>query len=251
MFPNQNMDPSAPSNIKQTQIYCINFNDPERRIKMSNRFGLIGLMPHFTEPVYDTDPRISAIDFAKYPHMVPRTSSIMLQHLDSLRHFVETADPSIEFCMVCEDDVLISRNFIQEYETVMKHWQLLNLDVLLLGCLPYFRLYEGAEWYEYLATTTDDKHRIFRHPDHLWGSQMYVVSRKWAEYLYKTYTVEYAQHHPELPHNPDWIITKMGRRAMVYPMLAMEEGDTKSGDNSQQDFHQHVFLEHYDQTRYF
>jgi hypothetical protein len=37
---------------------------------------------------------------------------------------------------------------------------------------------------------------------------------------------------------------------MVYPMLAMEEGDTKIGDDSQRDFHRTVFQEHYDETRY-
>ena len=236
------------SYIQQTQIYCINFNDPERRAKMSNRFNSMGLTPHFTEPVYDTDPRISAVDFAKYPHINPRTSAIMLQHLDSLQLFMEIADSSIEYCLVCEDDVLVSRDFLQEYENVMQHWQALNLDVLLLGCLQFFKMFVGAAWYDHLAT--EDHFQIFRHPDHLWGSQMYVVSRKWAEHLYRTYTIEYAQDHPELPHNPDWIITKMGSRAMVYPMLAMEEGDTKLGDHSQREFHQSVFLENYDETRY-
>ena len=234
--------------IQKTQIYCINFNDPDRRSKMSNRLISIGLTPNFTEPVYDTDPRIESVDFAKYPHVNARTSAIMLQHLDSLQLFVETTDA--EYCLVCEDDVLISRKFLEEYESVMQKWETLELDVLLLGCLQFFRLYVGAAWYDHLTTSDDGQLSIFRHPDHLWGSQMYVVSRKWAEYLYKTYTVEYAQEHPELPHNPDWIITKMGRRAMVYPMLAMEEGETKLGDHSQRNFHQSVFLENYDETRY-
>jgi hypothetical protein len=76
--------------------------------------------------------------------------------------------------------------------------------------------------------------------NHLLGSQMYVVSRKWTEHLVDKYTVEYAEEHPDLPHNPDWIITKMGHRAMVYPMLAMEEGDTKIGDDSQRDHKVHL-----------
>jgi len=236
--------------IQKTKIYCINFNDSDRRTKMSNRFQSIGLTPHFTEPVYDTDPRIAAVPLAQYPHIVPRTSAIMLQHLDSMTHFLETTDSEYEYCLICEDDVLISRQFLTEYETVIEKWDSLGIDVLLLGCLQFFRLYVGAAWYDHLCDSSDGNFRFFRHPDHLWGSQMYVVSRKHAEYLTRTYTVEYAQNHPELPHNPDWVITKMGRRAMVYPMLAMEEGNTKIGDDSQRDFHRTVFQEHYDETRY-
>jgi GR25 family glycosyltransferase involved in LPS biosynthesis len=237
--------------LQKTKIYCINFNDEPRRQKMSHRFSTIGQPVHFTEPVYDTDPRITAIDFATYPHMVARTSAIMLQHLDSLKHFLDTTDPqTAEYCIVCEDDVLISRNFVHEYNTVMQAFKHFELDVLLLGCLQYFRLYVGASWYDHLYDTPDHLLQVFRHPDHLWGSQMYVVSRKWAEHLVEKYTVEYAQEHPDLPHNPDWIITKMGHRAMVYPMLAMEEGDTKIGDDSQRDFHRSVFLVNWDSERY-
>ena len=238
--------------LQKTQIYCINFNDEMRRQKMTDRFAAIGQPVHFTEPVYDTDPRITAIDFAKYPHMVARTSAIMLQHLDSLKTFLDTTDPqTAEYCIVCEDDVLISRNFVQEYESVMSAFQHFQLDVLLLGCLQFFRLYVGASWYDHLCdASASGKFQIFRHPDHLWGSQMYVVSRKWAEHLVEKYTVGYAEEHPDLPHNPDWIITKMGHRAMVYPMLAMEEGDTKIGNDSQRDFHRSVFLENWDEARF-
>ena len=237
--------------LSKTKIYCINFNDPERRQRMSDRFAAIGQSVHFTKPVYETDPRIAAIDFAKYPHMNARTSAIMLQHLDSFREFLDTTDPdTARYCIVCEDDVLISRDFVREYEMAMDEFVKHQFNVLLLGCLQFFRLYIGATWYEHICTTPDLKFQIFRHPDHLWGSQMYVVSREWAEYLSNQYTVEYAQDTPNLPHNPDWIITKMGRRAMIYPMLAMEEGDTKIGDNSQRDFHQSVFIENYDETRF-
>ena len=79
--------------ISRTKIYCINFNDSERRQRMIDRFAMIGKTVHFTNPVYDTDPRILAIDFTKYTHMNPRTSAIMLQHLDSFREFLETTDP--------------------------------------------------------------------------------------------------------------------------------------------------------------
>ena len=73
---------------------------------------------------------------------------------------------------------------------------------------------------------------------------MYMVSRKHAEILLQKYTVENASSSKE-PFSPDWTLTKMGNRAVIYPMVALEEGDTKCTWDSEIDYHQRCFKTHY------
>jgi hypothetical protein len=56
----------------------------------------------------------------------------------------------------------------------------------------------------------------------------------------------YAQN-PEkyTPYSADWIITKNGNRAIIHPLIAVEEGDTKTDHSGQNDFHRSCFLCNY------
>ena len=80
------------TNEKIPTVYCINFNDHNRRKKMTRRFQTLNLPYHFTEPVYKTDPRLNHSDINK-KHK--RTYSIMLQHLDSLRHYLDNTSDTL------------------------------------------------------------------------------------------------------------------------------------------------------------
>lgn len=85
------------------------------------------------------------------------------------------------------------------------------------------------------------------YPDDLWGSQMYMVSRKHSLALLEKYTVQYALEtiHTEIPFSPDWTLTKWGNKAIVYPMVALEEGDTKCDLDSEISYHQRCFKRNY------
>ena len=113
------------------ELYCVNFMDEERRIKMINRFEGQKLTLHFVDPVYTTDSRID-------PRLNKRVSSIMLQHLDSIRHFYETS--TSPYAIICEDDILLSKHFSADLPKIMNRYKDLKLDVLLLGYLLSFRL---------------------------------------------------------------------------------------------------------------
>jgi len=225
-------------------IYVINFNDEDRKNKMIQRFNSIGFELKFMDPVYESDSRIKdSIPVNQFKDGIPvnqiekRTWSIMLQHLDSIRHFYETT--TLSHCIVCEDDILISKNFKTDLPNILQNFNQLKLDILLLGYLIPFKIesnsYFKQKSYQYLD-----------YPNDLWGSQMYLVSRAYAKFLLEKYTINYALSHLDEPYSPDWVITKNGNKAILYPMVAVEEGGTKTSNESQNNFHKRCFETNYD-----
>jgi GR25 family glycosyltransferase involved in LPS biosynthesis len=210
-------------------FYVINFKDDSRKKRMTERFDKLGIDLHFVDPVMEDDPRMDNTGLYK------RTSSIMLQHLDSIRNFYENT--TAKYCIVCEDDIHISKHLSDHLPSIISDFEELNLDLLLLGYLFPQSSIPGNWHFPVLKST--NKYSYHGYPDDIWGSQMYLISRKHAEYILNTFTIEFGIKNLEVVHyNPDWTITKYGKRAIINPMLAVEEGDDKSNHPGQTDFHQ-------------
>jgi len=223
-------------------IYVINFNDEARRERMKTRFSKISIKePWFVDPVFTTDLRL---DNDEIQHK--RTCSIMLQHLDSLKHFLEQTDK--EFCIVCEDDIHISKNFRKDLPEIIEQFVAMELDVLLLGYLSMYPIDTDTNAH-FTPKSRSKKYKYANYPDDLWGSQMYMMSRKHAKNILDKFGPEYILT-GELPYNPDWILTKTGNRALIVPMLAVEEGDTKTDHGGQNEFHRRCFECNYDADLY-
>jgi hypothetical protein len=222
-----------------TPIYVVNFKDDLRKNRMIDRFKTVGYELKFVPPVTKDDPRldIKNLEFEK------RTWSIMLQHLDSVRDFYENTTD--DHCIVCEDDIMISKNFNTELPIIIKDFNELELDILLLGYLFPHKIYELNHYFS-LKNPNKINYTYHNYPDDLWGCQMYLISRKYAKYLLDTFTIEYAINNLNKPYySPDWVITKNGNRAIIYPLIAVEEGDTKTDHVGQNDFHRQCFLRNY------
>ena len=90
--------------------------------------------------------------------------------------------------------------------------------------------------------------------DHLWGAHMYMLDRKTAQKFLSIYTVEYSRESlkdDNIPHfSPDWTLTKNGRRAVVYPMMGVEEGHVATSDQGQAEFHKACHQRHYNPAYY-
>lgn len=226
--------------VKETEpaFYVINFNDEARRERMVSRFSKIGLNePHFVDPVFTTDPRLNNDEIQH-----KRTCSIMLQHLDSLKHFLDNTDK--EFCIVCEDDIHISKNLRNDLPEIIEQFKTLDLDVLLLGYLFMYPVDTETNAH-FALKSRSKKYKYANFPDDLWGSQMYMMSRKHAKNILDKFGPDYILT-GELPYNPDWILTKTGNRALMVPMIAVEEGDTKTDHGGQNEFHRRCFECNYD-----
>lgn len=226
-------------------IYIINYNNDERRNKMIQRFSNLNIEPYFVPGVHINDKRLKCL-----PHNADkRTCSIMLQHLDAIKHFYEQS--SCEHCIVCEDDIHISKDF-NDITQIIPIFDSLKLDCLLLGyLLPYkIDINNPNQMFRQIAQHLHPKFTFHQYPDILWGSQMYMISRKYAKYLIDTYSIQYAIQNPSKPYSPDWIITKIGYRSLIYPMLAVEEGNNSSTNQLQYNFHKTVYRVHYDINKY-
>ena len=231
---------TTPQDKQLVSAYVVNFNDDDRRSRMTRRFEILGLPLHFTAPVYSSDPRL---DIEGIKTQDKRTCSIMLQHLDSLQHFLENT--STEYCIVCEDDILVSKNLLVDLPLIINKFRELELDVILLGYLwPHCIDPDGNPHFYRLGR--DEKYQYTRLPDDLWGSQMYMVSRTHAQNLLNMFPPEYGiPGDGRLPYNPDWTLTKKGKRALIYPMLAVEEGGSKLGVGWECEFHRLCYERNY------
>jgi saccharopine dehydrogenase (NAD+, L-lysine-forming) len=221
--------------LRLPKVYCVNFLDENRRSKMVERFDRLKIPVNFINPVFKSDPRLS-IDGIQEDSK--RTYSIMLQHIDSIQDFLNTTDESEKYCIVCEDDVLLSKRFLEKLPGICETFLDLDLDVLLLGYLSPDKVLDS----DLFPLIMSDQNFVYTgyHSD-LWGSQMYMVSREYAKRLIETFQPNYILRTDSLPYNPDWTITKCGKRALISPMLALEEGEVKNECYEQMSFHQRCF----------
>ena len=222
-------------------FYCINYKDEKRREKMTKRWENLGLPLHFVPPVESDDERLMnvTVDINKEK----RTWAINLQHLDSVRHFIEHTN--LEYCVVCEDDILVSKYLKMDMENIIQTYEKLDLDVMLLGYLVPYEIVDTNSYYP----LKERNHMFSYHdyPDDLWGSQMYMVSRKHGLALLDRFTIDHAVEtmYGPIPFSPDWTLTKWGKKVIVYPMIALEEGDTKCDLDSEISYHQRCFKHNY------
>ncbi len=221
----------------QIPIYVVNYKNEQRKQKMSKRFNDIELGLIFIDPVNVEDTRLKYLPYK-------RTCAIMLQHLDSVRHFLEKT--SYTHCIICEDDILIHKDFHNKLPAIIEKFDQLELDTLLLGYLLPFSYIPENHHFPVFLNDNNNTGSYYGYPDDIWGSQMYLISRKQADSLLTKFTPEFALAHlDDVHYNPDWTITKHGKRAILYPMMAVEEGVTNTDHEGQNDFHRNCFEQNY------
>jgi hypothetical protein len=213
-------------------FYTFSFRNPLRKARMAERFEKEGLKLEFVEPVEITDTRVIPAHQNQ-----KRTWSIMFNHLDMLKAFLES---DATYGVFCEDDIYIRKDFKSYLNAIVDGYEKYNLEILLLG---YLLPHASAEIKVHSDFKLLDSQLLFLdYTDDLWGSQMYMLNKEIAEKFIRLYTVEYAiraENNPDIPYfSPDWTLTKIGRRAIVYPMLAVEEGNVVTSHSGQASFHE-------------
>lgn len=218
-------------------VYAFSFNNPERMKRMNIRFESVGYPIHWVPPVLTSDARIPTDEPQK------RTHAIMLNHLDMIVAFLASNN---QYGIFCEDDIYIRRDFSVLMPSIIEGYKRHGLDVLLLGYLMN---------YVPLSIQTFRGHDLLETPplfmnydDGLWGSQMYMMDKTAALKVLEAF--QDVQSVKEF-YSPDWTITKFGKRALVYPMLAVEEGNVVTDHVGQQTFHKQCTAIHYDPILHF
>jgi GR25 family glycosyltransferase involved in LPS biosynthesis len=211
-----------------------------------------GLNAHFYDGVGPDDRRILG---RPLDTNTKRAWSIMYGHLDMLRLFL---DEGTKFGIFCEDDILIRRDFGDHLPQIIDHFKELKLDVLLLGNLcsnPNFRycsnfperhchstLERSAPLapsqsalkepypFKYYAYDSNPESAV-------WGTQMYMLHRDQAQFLFNKYANGYSDQtifDKSLVHfSADWTITKEGEKAIIYPLVAIENYEAEYEDDGQ------------------
>jgi len=225
-------------------FYTFSFRNPGRKARMTERFEKEGLTLEFVEPVELTDSRVFP---APVEHR--RTWAIMLNHMDMLKTFLES---DADYGIFCEDDIYIRKNFRASISTIVQGYEKFKLEILLLR---YLLPYPSAEIKVNPEFKLLDNQLLFLdYTNDLWGSQMYMFNRATAEKFMRKYSVEYAilsSANPDLAcFSPDWTLTKEGKRAIVYPMLAVEEGNVVTSHGGQASFHDRCTKFNYDPNFY-
>jgi hypothetical protein len=148
----------------------------------------------------------------------------MLGHMDLIHKFYHESDK--EFGIICEDDILIHTKLAELLPLIVQKCIDNNIELLLIGYLLPWHINDDNN----LLFNIDENYKLYKYEDHLWGGQMYMVSKTYAKFLLDNYGLEYganSKKYPEkyIPYESDWIITKKSiNRAMLYPPLCIEDG---------------------------
>jgi len=204
-------------------VYAFSFENPERKKRLLERAKTIGITINMVPCVYETDKRVQMILKITKDS---RLATISFNHMDMIIRFLR--DQKKKYGIFCEDDIYLRKSFIKDIAIIKEEFERLKLDVLLLGyLLPYC---------PNNIPIIDDSYSYHSYEDDLWGAHCYMLSKIQAKKIVEKYNV-YNILKMKTPFSPDWIFTKNGKRAFVWPPLAIEEGDVKTTHQGHIEFH--------------
>lgn len=187
-------------------IYCINLaHSRERRVRMERRLDHHGLLER-TRFIPGVEPSPGGAEYAQRR----ASTACFTSHLNALRAMLtETAEA--EGAIVCEDDVLLHNEWRPRLGHVLSNLPH-DAPLCALGYLV-------GGWHDGFAWAGRD--RLLRNlchivPDEIWGTQMYWISRRYAEQVLARFDRGEAQAWAEP-------IVRESGGYLSYPPLALED----------------------------
>lgn len=235
--------------------FCLTYKSDTKRLIMQEKFAQLNWQVNFQEGFHaeqsERAPKSDQLSRVKdKQRWDPHAWSVMQGHMQILETFVSEHDAP--YVLVMEDDIHIRRDINDHLPKIMQDMMILGLDMLLLGYLTHQHLH-------LIHTPMPLMNQPFtfhEYPFNVYGLQMYVMSRLHASYLVNNYGKHSEWHSQVLDsdytYNPDWILSKQGKRACVYPLLAIETqgGGTVYQDHGQMQFHLMCHQAHYDANKF-
>ena len=204
---------------------------------MQRRFDRHGVLDRvrFVDAIVPPDPAIERLrPGVPRPRTDAQTSgelACLASHLKTLRHFL-LRNTTSSGVIVCEDDVMLHRDFGARYAALAAQIPP-SADVVVLASL----LRRGFP----ATPLSPSLHRV-QHWGSVWGTQMYYLSRPYAERVLREYdrpfaehpfvgerrTASWANHNPEHPRrwSPEMWLQVDGVLAVVPPLGIEESRDT-------------------------
>jgi hypothetical protein len=242
------------------KIYCLNYENPTRCASMTTRFNAAGFLPNEFVLHGGTSIQDSRIAGRGLINHTEKCWSCMYGHLDMIRDFISSTDDTYQHGIFCEDDILIDMDIKDRIAHIITDFDAMALDTLLLGYLITHPMTSAENMdkksvYVDLQMGEPTHYRYYTYGD-IWGTQMYMLSRDQAKRIIEKYADGYADRflaNPQEiypPFSADWSITKEGKRRIVYPMLAIEDGKSQYDDEGQRHFHAIAHSAHKDASTY-
>jgi len=235
-------DTSSPSSSdtydfrNDCEFYCVSYNSPTRAAEMTERFAKLDISLNVHTGVQMSDHRLSYTD----DPAIKRLWSCCYGHLDNLKNFYATGK---KYGFTSEDDVHIHKDLAKRMPTIIRQFEEMKLDILLLGYMTEHPIKDWYSGYHFVYPYDPDREYQYHHyPNHQWGIHLAMFSREYASKALDAFAYGYAKQtltNPNIaPFNPDWTITKLtDKRALMYPMMAVEDGKGNYDHWGQGEFH--------------
>jgi len=215
--------------LQDVSFHVLNYNNPDRRERMIQRFKKLDIPFTF----------VTTSDIP-YPH------NTMVNHVNMITEFYNTGK---KYGILCEDDIYLRKTLKEDLPSIISTFEQLKLDILLLGYLLPYRLHNIINHHVIPFTLKGNTYHDY--DDSLCGSQMYLISRQHAKCLIDMYHPDkFIKEYPK-GNSVDYLITKQGNRAMLYPMLAVEEGTVNTDVPEQVNFHRICAQTQYNPDMYY
>jgi glycosyltransferase involved in cell wall biosynthesis len=141
-------------------------------------------------------------------------AAVLASHLKAIRRFVEHGRASADGVIICEDDVLLHNDWNDRVPAIFA-----NMPGDLTLCLLSFLTtsWDSARW----AGRNPECHNLSTFDGATtWGSQMYWISRRYAQTVLERWDCPFKHHPPEFMAE---VIVKWSSGLMCYPPLAIED----------------------------
>lgn len=209
-------------NVKY-EIYINSFRDEERDQSMIRRINEVGVQANLYSYKEDDDRarQISLTNLKIYGNFYS-----MMRIIED---FYYKSDK--EYAVILENDVYLKKTLAFDLQKACDAHSFLNLDVLLIGYL----LPCSPDQLNLPKITTINGYHFYSYPDDLWGSHGFIINKKHALYFINKYTIDYVKTLETV--GADWIFTKEGKRALMWPPIVVEEGTVKTDHYGQIKFH--------------
>lgn len=244
---NQTETSPPPQNV-DFQFYVLSTEKSPKHATMLERFKCVGIKPNIIEEIPTDDPRIS-----KHHINHGRCLSIMYGHLEMIKTFF---DSGLEYGIMCENDLFLRKDLLKQIPQVIQDYEKHGLDIMLLSYLMvrpphHITALGGVRVFD---DTSNPPFRYCHYGDELWGAQMYLVSRDHAHRIITKFDEKYCDckliggcvNLREF--SSDWTITKYGDRALITPMLAVEDSRPDYFHGGQNDMHHETTKNNFDPT---
>ena len=229
------------------QFYCLSYNNPKRCSNMKRRFNKLNLSCIFYTGVNFADERIKNFEI---DDATKRVWSCMYGHLDMINEFYNNDNK--EFGVFCEDDIYLHKDLKKVLKKILFDFKILNLDILLLSYLvPYKITKDMIDFPLKHSISISSDYKYHDYPDDIRGGQMYILSKKQAKIVLDKYYTDYAEKtindKTMKIFSVDFTITKEGNKALISPILAIEDNKTEYTDIGKQQFHSNCYHAHFNE----